>query len=100
MPAALAIRVTSVDGLAGDWPQDQRPFGASPAAGLEDAQARHGQGHGGGLAAFADQVQHATSAQGLAVDAEQVRQRAVVHGDGLGDLEESDQLEPVKSLSA
>ena len=29
------------------------------------------------------------------VDAEQVRESAVVHGQGLGDLEEPDQLEPV-----
>lgn len=32
------------------------------------------------------------------VDAEQERQRAVVDGDGLGDLEEPDQFEPVESL--
>jgi hypothetical protein len=32
------------------------------------------------------------------VDAEQVGQRAVVHGDGLCDLEEPDQLEPVQAL--
>ena len=100
MPAALAIRVTSVDGLAGDWPQDQRPACALPPAGFQNAQDGYGERHGGGLAAFADQVQHAVSAQGLAVvldphgggfgcaqgvDAEQVRQGAVVHGDGLGD---------------
>ncbi|MEJ7742824.1 MAG: hypothetical protein WKF73_09900 [Nocardioidaceae bacterium] len=34
------------------------------------------------------------------VDAEQVRQGAVVNGDGLGDLEEPDQLEPVQPLGA
>ena len=34
------------------------------------------------------------------VDAEQEGQRAVVDGDGLGDLEESDQLEPVQALGA
>ena len=31
---------------------------------------------------------------------EQVRQRAVVDGDGLGDLQEPDQLEPVQPLGA
>ena len=34
------------------------------------------------------------------VDAEQVGQGAVVHGEGLGDLEEPDQLEPVQTLGA
>jgi hypothetical protein len=34
------------------------------------------------------------------VDTEQVGQGAVVHGQGLGDLEEPDQLEPVQPLSA
>jgi hypothetical protein len=34
------------------------------------------------------------------VDAEQVRQRAAVHADGLGHLEISDQFEPVQTLSA
>jgi len=37
-------------------------------------------------------------AQGF--DAEQVGQGAVVHGDGLGDLEEPDQLEAVQALGA
>jgi hypothetical protein len=31
---------------------------------------------------------------------EQVGQCAVVHGDGLGDLEEADQLQPVQALGA
>jgi hypothetical protein len=62
----------------------------------------------------ADQVQDPVTAQGLAVvldpyggglggservDAQQVGKGAVVDGDGLGDLEESDQLEPVQALS-
>jgi len=34
------------------------------------------------------------------VDAEQVGQGAVVHADGLGDLEEPDQFEPVQALGA
>ena len=75
----------------------------------------HGQRHGGGLVALADQVQHPVPAQGVGVvldphrgrlggaqgvDAEQVGQGAVVDGDGLGDLEEPDQLEPVQALGA
>ena len=58
-------------------------------------------------------MQDAVAAQGLAVvldldgcclggaegvDAEQVGQCAVVDADGLGDLEEADQLEPVETL--
>jgi hypothetical protein len=34
------------------------------------------------------------------VDAQEVGERAVVRGDGLGDLEERDQLKPVQSLGA
>lgn len=34
------------------------------------------------------------------VDAEQVGEGARVHGDGLGDLEEADQFEPVQTLGA
>jgi hypothetical protein len=34
------------------------------------------------------------------VDAEQVGQGAVVHADGLRDLQEPDQLEPVQSVGA
>ena len=121
MPATFAIRsdhpvdVAAVDRLAGDRPQDQRPVGALAAAGLQDPEHRDGERHGGGLVALADQVQDAVPAQGLGVvldpdgggfggaegvDAEQVRQGAVVDGEGLGDLEEPDQLEPVQSLGA
>ncbi len=61
------------------------------------------------------QVQHPVPAQCLVVvldphrcgfggaqrvDAEQERQGAVVHADGLRDLEEPDQLEPVQALGA
>jgi len=68
-----------------------------------------------GLFALADQVQHPVAAQGFGVvldpdggrlggsqrvDAEQVGQGAMVDADGLGDLEESDQLEPVQALGA
>jgi hypothetical protein len=60
-------------------------------------------------------VQHSVAAQRLGVvldpdggrlggaqrvDAEQVGQGAMVDADGLGDLEESDQLEPVQALGA
>ena len=60
-------------------------------------------------------MQHQVPAQGLlvvldpdrrglggtqGVDPEQVGQGAVVHGDGLGDLEEPDQLQPVQALGA
>ena len=87
----------------------------SPAAGLEHPEHRDGEWHGGGLVALADQVQDPVAAQGLGVvldpdrgglggaqgvDAEQVGQGAVVDGDGLGDLEEPDQLEPVQALGA
>ena len=83
--------------------------------GHEDPERRDNDGHGGGLAAFADQVQDAVPAEcfgvvldpdgrGLGgaecVDAEQVGQGAVVHGRGLGDLEEADELEPVEALGA
>ena len=95
--------------------EHQWPFGAFAAAGLEHPEDRDGDRHGGRLVALADQVQHAVAAQGLGVvldpyrsgfgcaqgvDAEQVGQGAVVDGDGLGDLEEPDQLEPVQALGA
>ena len=93
--------------------QHEWSFGAFAAAGLENPENRHGQRHGGGLVALADQVQHPVAAQGLGVvldpdgsrlggaqrvDAEQVGQGAMVDADGLGDLEEPDQLEPVQAL--
>jgi hypothetical protein len=68
-----------------------------------------------GLVPLADQVQHPVPAQRLlvvldphrrglggtqGVDAEQVGERAVMDGDGLGDLKEPDQLEPVQPLDA
>ena len=64
------------------------------------------------VCSLADQVQHPVAAQRLGVildpdgsrlggaqrvDAEQVGQGAMVDADGLGDLEESDQLEPVQA---
>jgi len=68
-----------------------------------------------GLVAFPDQVQNPMPAQRLLivldpncsgfggtqrVDAEKVRQGAVVNRDGLRDLEEPNQLEPVQPLGA
>ena len=85
----------------------------SPRKASRTPENRHGQRHGGGLVALADQVQHPVAAQRLGVildpdgsrlggaqrvDAEQVGQGAMVDADGLGDLEEPDQLEPVQAL--
>ena len=70
-------------------------------AGLECPKHGDADRHGGGLVAFADQVQDAVSAEGVGVvldprgrgfrcaegvDAEQVGQGAVVDGDGLGEI--------------
>jgi len=114
-PRDHAVGVASVDRLAGDRSQDQWPAGALAAAGFQNAQDGDSERHGGGLVALADQVQDPVTAAGVGVildphrsrlrgaqgvDAEQVRQGAVVGGDGLGDLEEPDQLEPVQSLGA
>jgi hypothetical protein len=72
----------------GGWPQDQRSFGPLAAAGFEDPEGRDGEGHGGGLAALADQVKDAVPTQSLGVvlgpDG-----GSLVHGQGLGDLEEA-----------
>jgi hypothetical protein len=57
-----SVRVASVDWVACQWAQDQRPGGAFAAAGLEHSQDGHGDGHGGGLVALADQVQDAVAA--------------------------------------
>ena len=109
------VDVASVDRLAGDRPQHERPGRALAAAGLERPEDGDGHGHGGGLVALADQVQDAVAAEGVGVvldphgcgfggaegvDAEQVGEGAVVDGEGLGDLEEPDQLEPVQALGA
>ena len=73
MAAALAIRgdhavdVASVDRVAGDRSQYQRPGGALAPAGLQDPQDGDGERHGSWLVAFADQVQHPVSAQGVGV---------------------------------
>ena len=86
------------------------PSGALAPASFQDPEHRDGQRHGGWLVALADQVQHPVSAQGVGVvldlycgcfggaqgvDAQQVCEGAVVDGQGLGDLQEPDQLEPV-----
>ena len=95
--------------------EDERAGGAFAAAGLQDAEDGNGQRHGRRLVALADQVQDPVAAQGFRVvldpdrgclggpqrvDAQQVGQGAVVDGDGLGDLQEPDQLEPVQALGA
>ncbi len=110
-PEHHAVDVAAVDRRTRHRSQDQRPGDAFTAAGLQNPQDRDGQGHRGRLVALADQVQDAVASQGLGVildpdrsrlrraqgvDAEQVGQGAVVDGDGLGDLEEPDQLEPVR----
>jgi hypothetical protein len=95
--------------------KDQGSGGACAATRLQHPQDAHSQGHGGGLVALADQVQDAVAAQRLGVvldpdrrglggaqgvDAEQERERTVVDGEGLGDLEKTDQLKPVQALGA
>src|SRR5665811_1199176 len=95
--------------------RDRWPSGALAPAGFQDPEHRDGERHGGWLVALADQMQHPVSAQGIGVvldpycgrfggaqgvDPEQIRAGAVVDGQGLGDLEEPDQLEPVQALSA
>ena len=82
---------------------------------LEHPQDQDGDRHGGGLVAFADQVQDAVPAERLGVvldpdrcrlggsqgvDAKQVGESAVVDGDRLRDLEEPDEFESVESLGA
>ena len=58
-PGHHAVGVAAVDRVAGEPAEDQPTFGALAAAGLEDPEDGDGQGPGGGLAALADQVQHA-----------------------------------------
>ncbi len=62
-----AIDVTAVDRLAGCRPEDEWSFGSLAAAGIEDPEHRHREGHGCLFAALADQVQHPVPAQGLGV---------------------------------
>ncbi len=105
-PQHHPVDVTAIDRLPGGWPYNQRAIGASTAAGHQDPEDRDGEGQGGGLAAVADQVEDAVPAQGfgvvldphhggfggaMRVDAEQIRQGAVVDGQCLGDLEEPDE---------
>ena len=114
-PGDHPVGVASVDRVAGDRPEDQPACGALPAAGLQHAQDGDGQRHGGRLVALADQVQHPIAAQGVGVvldphscrlagpqriDPQQVRQGTVIDGEGLGDLQEPDELQPVQSLGA
>ena len=121
MPATAAIFVTIryASRRSIGWPvsglSTSGPLVRCTAAGLEHAEHRDGDRHCCGLVALADQAQDAVTAQRLpvildphsrrfggaqGVDAEQVRQRAVVDADGLGDLQEPDQLKPVQALGA
>jgi hypothetical protein len=52
-----AVGVASVDRVAGDRSQYQPPGGPLAEAGVQDAEHRDGQWHGGGLVALADQVE-------------------------------------------
>ena len=91
-PGDHPVGVATVDRLARKGAQHQRACGAFAPAGLENSEDGHGQRHGGGLVALADQVEHAVSAQRFGVvldphrgrfggaqrvDAEQVGQGAV-----------------------
>jgi hypothetical protein len=114
-PDNHSVDVASINRSTRDRAQDERAGGAVSSARLEHPQDRDGERHRRGLVALPDQVQDTVATKGLAVvldtyggclggsqrvDAEQVGQRAVVDGDGLRDLEESDQLEPVEPLGA
>ena len=58
-----SVGVSAVDGAAGHGAQDESSLGTAAAAGLEDAQHRDGDRHGGGLVALPDDVQYSVSAQ-------------------------------------
>ncbi len=64
------VDVAAIDGLPGHGSQDQTSDGAFCAACLEDSEDRDGKGHGGGLVALADEVQHAmvTEQVGVVLD--------------------------------
>jgi len=75
MPAVLAIRATtinvaSIDRLARDRSQQQRPGGPLAPAYLQHPHDRDRQRHRGGLVALADQVKHpvATESVGVVLD--------------------------------
>lgn len=107
-----AVGVPSVDRLAGDWSKHEPAAGPLTWARLKNTKDQEGERHGGRLVALADQVQDPVAAQGVGVVLDphrrslqprgalmqQVSQGAVVDSDGLGDLEEPDQLEAVKPL--
>lgn len=109
-PRDHPVDVAAIDWLPGGRPEHQLAVGPLCAARLERTNDGHGQWHGGRLGALADQVQDPVAAHRLGVvldpdssgrrrsqgiDAEQVGQSAVMHGQGLGNLKEADQLEPV-----
>lgn len=107
------VDVSAVDGIPRAGSQDERPLGSLSSAGLEDTKYGDRGWHGGGLVAFPDQAKDSVTAQGVGVvldaycgcfggaqgvDAEKKRERPVMNREGLGDLEETDELDPVKSL--
>ena len=63
-PGDHAVDVAPIDGMAGDWSQDQRAAGALATAGLQDTEHGDSQRHRGGLVALADEVQHPIAAKG------------------------------------
>lgn len=50
------VGVAAVDGIARDGSEDEWSGGSLAAAGFQDLEDWHGDRHGGGLVAFADQV--------------------------------------------
>jgi hypothetical protein len=64
-PGDHPVGVASVDRFPGNWSQYQQPGGPLAEAGLQDAEHRDGQRHGGRLVALADQVEHPVTAQGV-----------------------------------
>ncbi len=110
-----AVDVAAVDRLLTLRAERERAGGPFAAAGLQRPEHRDGDRHRGGFAALPDQMQHPVTSEGLGVvldpdrrglgcpqgvNAEQVRQGAMVDGHCLGDLEQPDELEPVQSLGA
>jgi hypothetical protein len=70
-----AVSVASVDRLAGDRSQHQRPGVALAPTGLQHSEHRDGQRHRGGLVALADQMQNPVAPQRLGVVVDPNRRR-------------------------
>ena len=60
-PGDHAVDVATVYRLAGDRPKDEPPAGALSPAGFQDAEDGHGDRHGCGLVALADQAQYSVA---------------------------------------